>query len=100
MRESVVPKKATFLQPPEVAEALLHLLHHAVCVGGPFQFVRDVQWGKKAFSQPPIVQVLPLKKMTEACNFHHRYTSTMTDKIRKEIPENHTVGFFMNLNYG
>ena len=21
---------------------LLHLLHHAVCVGGPFQFVRDV----------------------------------------------------------
>uniref|UniRef100_A0A8C7W1Y5 Osteoglycin n=1 Tax=Oncorhynchus mykiss TaxID=8022 RepID=A0A8C7W1Y5_ONCMY len=26
-----------------------------------------VQWGKKVFSQPPIVQVLPLKKMTEAC---------------------------------
>uniref|UniRef100_A0A8C7NFB2 Dynein axonemal intermediate chain 3 n=1 Tax=Oncorhynchus mykiss TaxID=8022 RepID=A0A8C7NFB2_ONCMY len=23
---------------------------------------------------PPVVQVLPLKKMREACNFHHRYT--------------------------
>ncbi len=44
-----------------------------------------VQWGKKVFSQPPIVQVLPLKKMREACNFHHRYTSTMRDKIRKTI---------------
>ncbi len=41
--------------------------------------------GKKVFSQPPIVQVLPLKKMREACNFHHRYTSTMRDKIRKKI---------------
>ncbi len=45
----------------------------------------DVQWGKKVFSQPPIVQVLPLKKMREACNFHHMYTSTMRDKIRKKI---------------
>ncbi len=34
----------------------------------------ELQWGKKVFSQPPIVQVLPLKKMREACNFHHRYT--------------------------
>ncbi len=61
-----------------------------------------VQWGKKVFSQPPIVQVLPLKKRREACNFHHRYTSTMRDKIRKENPENHIVGFFKNLfaNYG
>jgi hypothetical protein len=34
-----------------------------------------------------------LKKMRAACNFHHRYTSTMTDNI---------VAFFMNLfaNYG
>ena len=31
-----------FLQPPEVEEALLRLLHHAVCVGRPFQFVRNV----------------------------------------------------------
>ena len=38
-----------------------------------------IQRGKTIFSQPPIVQVLPLKKMREACNFHHRYTSTMTD---------------------
>jgi hypothetical protein len=33
---------AKFLQPPEVEEALLLLLHHAVCVGGPIQFVCDV----------------------------------------------------------
>ncbi len=61
-----------------------------------------IQWGKKVFSQPPIVQVLPLKKMREACNFHHRYTSTMRDKIRKKNPETHIVGFFKNLfaNYG
>ncbi len=61
-----------------------------------------IQWGKKVFSQPPIVQVLPLKKMREACNFHHRYTSTMRDKIRKKNPENHIVGFLTNLlaNYG
>ena len=31
-----------FLQPPEVEQALLHLLHHTVCVGGPFQIVSDV----------------------------------------------------------
>ncbi len=62
----------------------------------------QVQWGKKVFSQPPIVQVLPLKKMREACNFHHRYTSTMRDKIRKINPENHIVGFLKNLfaSYG
>ena len=60
-----------------------------------------IQWGKKVFSQPPIVQVLPLK-MRKACNFHHSYTSTMTDKVRKKNPENHIVGFLMNLfaNYG
>jgi hypothetical protein len=34
--------QAKFLQPPEVEEALLHLLHHIVCVGGPFQIVSDV----------------------------------------------------------
>ncbi len=58
--------------------------------------------GKKVFSQPPIVQVLALKKMREACNFHHRYTSTMRDKIRTKNPENHNVGFLKNLfaNYG
>ncbi len=67
-----------------------------------FSFNMHIQWGKKVFSQPPIVQVLHLKKMREACNFHHRYTSTMRDKIRKENPENHIVGFLKNLfaNYG
>ncbi len=52
-----------------------------------------IQWGKKVFSQPPIVQVLPLKKMREACNFHHRYTSAMRDKRRKKNPENQIFGF-------
>jgi hypothetical protein len=42
------------------------------------------------------VQVPPLKKMREACNFHHRYTSIMTDKMRKN-PEIHIVGFLINL---
>ncbi len=50
-----------------------------------FSLNLHIQWGKKVFSQPPIVQVLPLKKMREAYNFHHRYTSTMRDKIRKQI---------------
>ncbi len=69
---------------------------------GPIPKETHLQWGKKVFSQPPIVQVLPLKKMREACNFHHRYTSTMRDKIRKTNPENHIVGFLKNLftNYG
>jgi hypothetical protein len=34
--------QTTFLQPPEVEEALLHLLHHTVFVGGPFQIISDV----------------------------------------------------------
>ena len=40
--------------------------------------------------------------MREDCNVNHRYTSTMTDKMRKKNPENQIVGFFMNLfaNYG
>ncbi len=65
-------------------------------------YIQYIQWGKQVFSQPSIVQVLPLKKMREACNFHHRYTSTMRDKIRKKNPENHIVGFFKNFfaNYG
>ena len=35
-------RQAKFIQPPEVEEALLRLLHHTVCVGGPFQLIRDV----------------------------------------------------------
>ncbi len=78
------------------------MYYHTQQIRITFIVVVDVQWGKKVFSQPPIVQVLPLKKMREACNFHHRYTSTMRDKIRKENPENHVVGFLKNLfaNYG
>ena len=54
---------------------------------------------KKVFSQPPIVQVLPLKD--ERPVIYHRYTSTMTDKMRKKI-QKITVGFLINLfaNYG
>ncbi len=60
------------------------------------------QWGKKVFSQPPIVQVLPLKKMKEACNLHHRYTSTMRDKIREKKSRKSHCRIFKNLfaNYG
>ena len=56
-----------------------------ICIcGSQLRIIKNIYSGaKKVFSQPPIVQVLPLKKMREACNFHHRYTSTMTDKIRK-----------------
>jgi len=61
-------------------------------------------WGQKVFSQPLIVQVLLLKLMREVCNFHHRYTSTMRDKMKekKKNPENHIVGFLKNLfvNHG
>ncbi len=84
-----------------VSLILLENIPHTL-LGLNFLFNKLLQWGKKVFSQPPIVQVLPLKKMRDACNFHHRYTSTMRDKIRKKNPENHIVGFLKNLfaNYG
>ncbi len=72
-------------QEPAITGRLLCFLHilPLLCTF-PHRHVQVfIQWGKKVFSQPPIVQVLPLKKMREACNFHHRYTSTMRDKIRK-----------------
>jgi hypothetical protein len=63
---------------------------------GVWESVLHVQWGKKVFRQPPIVQVLPLKKMREACNFHHRYTSTRTDKIRKQKSrKSHCMIFYL-----
>ena len=62
-----------------------------VYVNFDFNYIH-IQRGKKVFSQPPIVQVLPLIKMREACNFRHRYTSTVTDKMRNKNPENHIVG--------
>ncbi len=52
-----------------------HFLH----LGQP-----HIQWGKKVFSQPPIVQVLPLKKMREACNFHHRYSLNYERQNKKK----------------
>ena len=60
-------------------------------------------WGKTVFSQPPNVQVLPLTGLSHLFNFHHGYTSTMTDKMKGgKNPENHIVGFLKNLlaNYG
>lgn len=36
---------------------------------------------KKGFSEPPIVQVLLLKKITEVCHFHHRYTPTVRERM-------------------
>jgi hypothetical protein len=38
----VLEAKPKNVQPPEVEEALLHLFHHKVCVGGPFHIVSDV----------------------------------------------------------
>ena len=82
-------------------------LHCTLYRLNPLSFRRSamtnlVTVGQKLFSQPPIVQVLPLKNIRDACNFHHRSTSTMTDKMREKNPENHIVGFLMNLfaNYG
>lgn len=41
--------------------------------------------GKKKYSgQPPIVQVVPLQMMTEVCNFHRWYTSTVRDTMWRE----------------
>ena len=57
---------------------------------------------KKVFSQPPIVQVLPLIKMREACNFHHFHHLNYDRQNEKKNPEYPIVGFLMNLfaNYG
>ena len=62
----------------------------------------NIQWGKTVFSQPPIVQVLPLKKIREACNFHHSSYFNYDRQNEKKNPENHIVGFLMNsfANYG
>ena len=46
-------EQAKFLQTPEAEEALLHLLHHTICVGGPFQIVSDV-YGKELLHCGPV----------------------------------------------
>lgn len=38
-------------------------------------FFVHTQCGKEVFSQPSIVQILPLRKMRKTCDFPHRYTS-------------------------
>lgn len=43
----------------------------------------QLQCRKKVFGQPPIVQLVPLTEMREVCNFHHRYTSSVRDRIKK-----------------
>jgi hypothetical protein len=57
---------------------------------------------KKYLVSQQLCKFSHFSQMREACNFHHRYTSTVTDKIRGKNPENHIVGFLINLlaNYG
>ena len=47
--------QAKFAQPPEVEDALLRLLHHTVCVGGPFQVVCDVYAEELNFPPSPLL---------------------------------------------
>ena len=41
----------------------------------------DIQWGEQVFDTLLILQVFPLTKHVEVCNFYHRYTSTVRDRI-------------------
>ena len=50
-----------------------------------------IQWGEQVFDTLPILQVFPLTKHVEVCNFYHRYTSTVKDGIENKNPENHIV---------
>jgi len=53
-----------------------------------------IQWGQKVFCQPLIVQVLLLRIMREVCNFHHMYTLTMKDKMRRKKIQEITCRIF------
>ena len=57
---------------------------------------------KKVFSQPPIVQVLPSKKDERGLSFSSQVHFNYDRQNEKKNPENHIVGFLMNLfaNYG
>uniref|UniRef100_A0A8C4R0S2 G-protein coupled receptors family 1 profile domain-containing protein n=1 Tax=Eptatretus burgeri TaxID=7764 RepID=A0A8C4R0S2_EPTBU len=50
-----------------------------------------IQWEEQVFDTLPILQVFPLTKHVEVCNFYHRYTSTVKDGIENKKPENHIV---------
>ena len=84
-------KTWTFLSEPKLLNDSVHKLYIQTFI--IYMYSKYIHYiyiythtvGQKVFSQPPIVQVLPLKKMRESCNFHHRYTSTMTDKMGKKI---------------
>jgi hypothetical protein len=75
----------------------------SVIISGPLSGLITCTVGQKKYLvSHKLCKFSHLKKMRDACNFHHRYTSTMTDNMRKKNPENHIVGFVMNLfaNYG
>uniref|UniRef100_A0A6Q2XTA9 Tensin 1 n=1 Tax=Esox lucius TaxID=8010 RepID=A0A6Q2XTA9_ESOLU len=40
-----------------------------------------IQWGEQGFDTLLILQVIPLTKHVEVCNFYHRYSSTVSDGI-------------------
>jgi len=79
-------RKALFMQlkknPSFMTQCFLAMYACTVC-----NVFMHVQWGQKVFSQPLIVHVLLHRIMREVCNFHHMYTSTMRDKMRKKIKE-------------
>lgn len=56
----------------------------------------SIQWGIKVYSGLPIVQVIPTKRMREACHFHESYSSTMRDKMRK-IPRFDSSRFYLEI---
>ncbi len=45
-----------------------------------------IQWGKKVFSQPPIVQVLPLKNMRPVIFIIVRWSDGLVAEYRKALP--------------
>ena len=45
--------------------------------------VSQIQWGEQVFDTLLILQVFPLTKHVEVCNFYHRYSSGVTESKRK-----------------
>lgn len=69
---------------------------HKAKVEDQFQFFKSPK--HTVFSQPPIVQVLPLKIMTEVCSFHHWYTSTLRVRMWKNIHPHWIFKYFLTIN--